>query len=169
MARFLAGIISLSILTGCVAVPALEKRMEIRTQVQWVEERCPSTRGPNGPVVDTDNAKDVPLELVPGDEFTCGSITVHRDAIRAFGENNIPREPNKAEWVAAYIVDAIITILAIPVVIVAVGASLNSGNSGSTGMTGAGTSAGGGAWSCAAGTCSGAGPSGAWAGNGVQY
>ena len=155
--------------TGCVAVPALERRQDIRRQAEWVAERCPGTRGTNGPVIDLGDEKDVPLELVPGDEFTCANVTVHRDAIRAAGENDIPRDPNAAEWIAAYFVDSIITILAVPVVLVTVGAALNSGNSGSTGMTGAGTTADGGAWSCAAGTCSGSGPSGAWGATGVEY
>ena len=152
--------------TGCVAVPALEERKKIPAQVRFLEERCPETRTPNGVMIQSAERQQVPLELYEGDSFFCAGVEVNRDAVEAFSEGRTPSSPNAAAWVGAYAIDTLIVLIGIPIagLLMAVAVGGNS-DSGSTGFTGGGTTPDGGAWSCAGGSCSGAGPNGAWSGN----
>jgi hypothetical protein len=111
--------------TGCVAVPALDERRDIANELPFVRENCGAV-SPNGVLI---GAFNTPLSQTAGDDFTCNGKPVHRVTLEALEQGQeTPRTPNQLEWVGAYLIDSILTVLAIPVVIAAVGASTNDGN-----------------------------------------
>jgi len=122
--------------TGCLAVPALKQRETIRAQALWVEQNCPGTRGPFGAVVSTGTGSTVRLTHTHGEVFECAGVPVSRDALAAMGDNKIPRDPNVLEWVGAYAADAILTIVAVPLLIGVASAGSGAGSASQQTATG---------------------------------
>ncbi len=114
--------------TGCVAVPALNKRRDFANELAFVRENCPGNRSPNGELL---IGGGTPLSQVPADNtFDCNGMPVQRATLEAQEQSQeTPRTPNSFEWVGAYLVDGILTVLAIPVFIIAVGATAGGGSS----------------------------------------
>jgi hypothetical protein len=127
-------IFSLAWTTGC-ATTALQERGDIRTQALWIKQTCmPLFHAGGVPVLAEDGSaiwtydgKLIPISLTPEDAwFKCGDVAVDRRAIQAAAEDNIPREPNVIEWVAAYAFDALVVG---PIAVAGVAALVAAGGS----------------------------------------
>ena len=82
--------------SGCVAVPALKERGEVRSGALWIEEHCPGVRGPDGARVNVDG-RSVPLAQADPDSLLCNGRKISYEAASAMAENKIPRDPNALE------------------------------------------------------------------------
>ena len=109
MQRVVSLALAAVLVTGCIAVPALKERREIRREALWMEEHCPGTRGPDGAVIQQ-GAINVSLERVVGDWFQCNGAQVRREAVQAMGDSKIPRDPMAVEWIGAYALDTVLDL-----------------------------------------------------------